>query len=1245
MNIRLLAVFAFLGCANSILAQRNVIVDSGWETMKDNAAIPVCAFRTQLVNDWADSVYQADIEYPELEKIDESLLEKWNLAASDIPQWPLVSTRLTQSCGQTGLEAEFLPFIQRNGGIYAIRSYKAVLNAQPSAQGTSGKALPAGERYAAQSVLTKGKWARIRIQETGVYKLSYSYLKKMGFSDPSKVRLYGYGGAVLPETNIHDLSDDLPQQPLWQGNGYVLFYAQGPVSWKYDTRKGYVHEVNTYSDYGYYFLSDCEPDTRNAFGEIEADTIVGSIISSYPDFAVYDPDEYSWYRSGRRMFEKYDYSGGNSRSYQFNVAGMETDSVGVAVAFSASSSRSTSVSVAVNGASIGKFNVRMQYTNEVAAVSEANFIAREKFKEQNTVTITHDRTSGVSGHLDYIRLNYRRRLAMYGAYTLFRVDKARKAVSFRISESAPSVQVWKLSENGVAGIVPSEYVDGCTVTMASDYDPNDIILAVNPDGTFPEPVFAGQVENQNLHGLENVDMVIVVPASGKYTTQAERLAKAHREMDSLNTVVVRTDQIFNEFSSGTPDATAIRRFMKMLYDRGGTGNAPRYLLLMGPGAWDNRMHGTDWKGRNPDDYILCYESQESLSHTDSYVMEEYYGLLDDSEGKNPVMEMTDLGIGRLPFETVDQMRSKVSQIIEYMSGTNMGAWTNRILVLGDDGDNNTHMEDADKVAQVYQNTSPATDVRKVYWDAFNMEVTASYNSYPSIRKLLLEQLNDGALIVNYSGHGSTEVLSHELVLDKQDMKSLSSERLPFWITASCDIAPFDSPEESLGMNLLANAQGGAIGMLATTRTVHSGPNGAMNRSFSRYVMTKTENGRTNTLGDALRLAKNELVTSGTGESDFTVNKLNFVLLGDPAMRLMTAQVELVVDSIQGWNVSGVAMAGSVMNVSGHVEINGDTLDNYNGIFWATVYDSERTITCLNNLSTADEPFVFKYRDRVLFSGSDSVYGGRFCFSFPVPMDINYSNDNGDIILMAVSRDGISGNGCYADFKVGGTASGLGTDTIGPEIRLMLNDNRFRYGGSVNCTPTLIVELSDSSGLNTSGNGLGHDILLVIDNNPNWTWVLNSSFVQNQGDYTRGLVTFSIPELPEGEHELMFRAWDVMNNSTTVYTRFVAVNDLKPNVEISVTESSASGHVVFAVSHNRPAQNAGVALQVCDSFGKVLWTASTTDKSSSGMTQISWSRNSSGGQRARQGLYVVTATVGTQGGRQESVSLKFVLVDP
>ena len=901
----------------------------------------------------------------------------------------------------------------------------------------------------------------------------------------------------------------------------------------------------------------------------------------------------------------------------------------------------------MNGSDAGVLNIGAIGSSSVAAVGEKTFVSRGQFSEHNTIRLVHDRPSGESGHLDYIRLNYLRKLAMYGSSTVFRVDKPADDVSFSISGSSADVQIWKLSADGTCGIIPSEYAEGITVTMASSYKTDDILVAVNVKGSFPEPAKVGGVENQNLHGLESADMVIVVPASGKLTAAAERLAAAHRTVDSLSVAVVRADMIYNEFSSGTPDATAIRRFMKMLYDRNGSSSAPRYLLLMGSGAWDNRMHVSDWAGQNPDDYLLCYESYESLSHTTSYVMEDYYGLLDDSEGRSLLTEKVDVGVGRLPVVNASQAREKVDRIIEYMSGTYAGAWCNKILVLGDDGDNNTHMVDADKVAGIYSNVNPAIDVRKIYWDAYQMEVTASYNGYPSIRKLLMEQLEEGALIVNYSGHGSTEVLSHELVMNKADMGKLKSRHLPFWITASCDIAPFDSPQESMGMNLICNTGGGAIGMLATTRTVYASLNGTINRSFSRYVIDRSADGRLNTLGDALRLAKNELVTSGEGETDRSENKLHFVLLGDPALRLAVAELKAVVDGLtDSENIAvDTAKAGSVITVRGHIECNGERVTDYRGLLTSTIYDSERQITCRNNLKTAEEPFTFAYRDRVLYSGTDSVRNGEFTFSFPVPMDINYSNENGQMIFFAAGNDGRNANGVYDNFTVGGTAQGLVRDSVGPQIKLYLNTPTFQYGASVNATPMLVADLFDESGLNTSGNGLGHDIILIIDNNPNWTWVLNSEFEQTAGDYTSGRVKFTIPELPEGKHELMLRAWDVMNNSTTVYLGFKVVNDLKPKFSIDVTASPARERTAFVITHDRPGQNANFTIQVMSSDGTIQWMTTQKDDSGSGVTVIDWNLHSNAGHRLRAGLYIVRASVGTDGGGSSSATCKLVIVAP
>jgi len=451
----------------------------------------------------------------------------------------------------------------------------------------------------------------------------------------------------------------------------------------------------------------------------------------------------------------------------------------------------------------------------------------------------------------------------------------------------------------------------------------------------------------------------------------------------------------------------------------------------------------------------------------------------------------------------------------------------------------------------------------------------------------------------------------------------------------------------MGMNLVNNTSGGAIGVLATTRTVYASLNGTINRSFSRYVVSRSDNGHPNSLGDALRLAKNELVTYGVGETDRTENKIHFVLLGDPALRLAVAELTAVVDRYNDSDttVTGVAKAGQVVTVSGHIECNGERVSDYSGVLSSTVFDNERRITCRDNLKTADEPFSFMYRDRVLYSGTDSVRNGEFSFSFPVPMDINYSNEKGQIILFADGNDGRSANGVYDNFTVGGTADNLAVDSIGPDIMLYLNTPSFQYGASVNGTPMLVAELRDSSGLNTSGNGLGHDILLVIDNNPNWTWVLNSDFEQTAGDYTAGRVMFSIPELPEGRHELMLRAWDVMNNSTTVYLGFKVVSDLKPKFTIDVTASPARESTAFVITHDRPGQNAKVTVQVSSADGTLQWMTTCRDESGTGVTVVDWNLHGSSGHRMQPGLYIVRASVGTDGGGSSSASCKLVIVGP
>ena len=1240
---KLLAILILFCACVCVRAQRVGFVDSGLDLAGMDSVRPWSGFGVQLDGNWKDSVYSAEIEYPELVKITEETLGRWGIDPDDVPEWPELESSIGISRGNATFDAFFLPVIKKNGSYYAISSFKSVISSESALLASPSPV--SNSRYTRTSMLSSGKWVKIRVKESGVYKISSRMLRSMGFNDPQAVRLFGYGGAVLPETNLHNLTDDLPEQPLWLVGNDLLFYAQGPVGWK-RTTKGFEQSVNTYSDYGYYFLTDRNDGDKAQFGTMKTDTVPGTLVDKYPDVALYDPDEFSWYRSGRRMFEGYDYSTGSGRSYKFNITGIDGDSVLMNIGFSTVSSTKSQLTVYVNGTETGVINIGALGSQEVATVKESSLLSRGAFKDETQVRLVYNAGSGVNAHLDYIRLNFIRDLALYGSSTVFHATGTVRNVSFKIKDSNADVVVWRIGSDGTTEVIPSVWSDGYTVTLGANFSSKDLLVAVNPNGGFPEPQVVGEVKNQNLHGMDSVDMVIVVPASGKLMAQAERLAAAHRAIDSLRVVVVRADMVYNEFSSGTPDATALRRFMKMLYDRGDEKSSPRYLLLFGAGGWDNRMHVSAWKGNNPDDYLLCYESYNSTSHTDSYVMEDYFGLLDDTEGEKLFTEKVDIGVGRLPVITSSEASASVDKIIDYMLGKNAGAWCNKIMVLGDDGDNNTHMIDADDIAGMYESLYPAVNVRKVYWDSYKMDITASYNGYPSIRRYLLEQFDDGALIVNYSGHGSTDVLSHELVLNKTDMSDLKSPRVPFWITASCDIAPFDSPLESMGMNLICNRIGGAIGLLSTTRTVYANLNKTINRSFTRYVLAVDETGRRYALGDALRLAKNELVTSGVGETDLTVNKIHYVLLGDPALRLALPELTAVVDSFGGVSstVVGQASAGSVITVSGHIERGGVKVSDFNGELSSIVFDNERTITCFNNLKTADEPFTFKYRDRILHSGTDSVRNGEFSFTFPVPLDINYSNEKGGISLYAKSMNRAeSANGFYDNFIVGGTSPGLVVDNDGPDVlKLFLNTPSFQYGENINATPYFVAELRDSSGLNTSGNGLGHDILLIIDNNPEWTWVLNSYFRQNEGDYTSGTVKFNIPELPEGKHTLMFRAWDMMNNSTTVYLGFKVVRDIEPQFSVDVTESPARENTTFVIKHDRPGQDTKVTIQVFSSDGTPQWITSTTDSSTSGVIMVQWNLHGISGHHMQPGLYFVKTSV-ESGGSSGQASCKLVIM--
>ena len=1018
------------------------------------------------------------------------------------------------------------------------------------ALGTTAKAQG---RYAEHSVLREGNWAKISVAESGFYELTDELVRKAGFSDASKVKIYGYGGALQPERLTGDYltaTDDLKELPTCTMNGKRVFYGVGPVNWY--NKESLARTRNPYADYGYYFLTESEGEPLTT----DSATLVGQHYPANHDYhQLYEVDNYAWYHGGRNLFDKTLYTIGTPQTYKLKATG-STGRIGIALTADAD----YEATISVNDSVIATISKKITLDSYTKADEQLWQYDLQNLKAENTISITQ--TAGGNLRLDYIDLQH--------------------------AEPAPI--------------------------------------------TIGEPAYVYRITNQDHHADAATDMVIIIPTSQHLLAQAERLKAHHEQHDGLRVTIVPADELYNEFSSGTPDATAYRRYLKMLYDRATTPNdKPRYLLLFGDGAWDNRMLTSEWSGYNPDDYLLCYESENSFSQVNCYVSDDFFCLLDDEEviqttngNSTTYAGKPDVAVGRLPARTPDEAKTLVDKIISYAQNEYAGPWQNEICMMGDDGNDNSHMKTADKVATMIESTYPNYNVDKIYWDAYQRTSSSTGYSYPDVTRLIKQQLQNGALMMNYCGHGAAYAMSHELVMKLTDFERQQSNYLPLWMTASCDIMPFDGQEENIGETVMLNSKGGGIAFFGTTRTVYATYNEVMNLAFTKHVLTPGM-----AIGEAVRLAKCELVEKS---SDLTCNKLQYTLLGDPALQLNTPRQKMVVDSINGMPATqGIKLAaGSIVKITGHVELNNETDTDFNGIVTLSVRDAEETITCrLNDRSStgADKAFVYQDRTNYLYRGSENVTEGVFHFTFAIPKDISYTDGSGLMTLYAINADKTrSAHGENESFELIGSSTAL-TDSIGPSVYCYLNSKNFKNGGKVNTTPYFIAELYDDSGINASGSSIGHDLELIIDGDMNQTYNLNNYFEYDFGDYRSGSIGFSIPQLSIGTHKLLFRAWDILNNSTTTELLFEVSEDAGAGeFNVTCTQNPASTNTQFVITHDRPGSELKVTLDVFDLGGRQLWRQTDTVMATNDTVTIDWNLNVAGGSRLHTGLYLCRLTL-------------------
>ena len=1115
------------------------------------------------------------------------------------------------------------------------------------------------------SVLASGMWYKIKITNTGIYKLTFDDIQGMGFADPAGVRIYGNGGLMLPLLNAAPRPDDLTENPVFMYKGddgvfnkgdYILFVGKGPVVWNFNpVSEMFEHQLNGYSKAAYYFVTTKPGEGKRITAAPVLSAPPDISTNTFDDYGFHEKNKFNFLKSGRQWFgERIDYSPFDT---SFIFPALVTSTPVKLKVNLVSRSANAKTFIIKNGAtvigSVGISNVILGNSTGTYANQKSGIFSFPVTGNEVNLNISYNKTeSSDEGFLDYLIVNVRRSLALYGDVLFFRdhtVSGTGEIARYVMDNSAGTTEIWDITETGIIRKMNTLSEGSQLSFVDSSYILREYV-AVNPAGTFPKPEITntlgelGIVENQNLHSTGPHRMLIVTHPL--FLEAADSVADFHRSIDNMSVVVATTNQVYNEFSSGAPDVSAIRDFAKMIYDRSsGEEDHLKYLLLFGDGSYNNISQDP-----GNSNFILTYQSESSLNASTSYVSDDFFGFMEDAEGGSETMEgfTLDLGVGRLPAKTAAEALALYNKIRTYNTRQNMLDWRNNLLFVGDDEDGGLHMEQANNLADYVKSRYPQFVVKKVLLDAYKQESTSTGSRYPEVNRIIADNIQKGILIYNYNGHGGERGLAAEQILMREDLIKLNNpDNLPLFVTATCEFSRFDDLTDnegsliestSAGETSLLNATGGSIALLSTTRIVYSDRNYFLNTKFYHVVFTRDENGNYLKLGDVIRMTKD---STGTQR-----NKLNFILLGDPALTLALPGYDVVTDSINGRDVSSstdTLKAFSRVRVSGHLEGNGNNiLADFQGIIYPSVFDKNLTVNTLSN--DGEDPFSFEAQENLIYKGKASVKDGYFSFEFMVPKDITYSVGKGKMVYY--SQDSVSdANGYFSDFNIGGTNPIVTSDDNGPEISLYMNDDYFTNTGITNANPVIYALISDESGINMVGNGIGHDITGIVDGNVAEPIILNDFFESDLDDFSKGTLTYPMADLNEGWHSLKVKVWDVFNNSAEKTIDFnVITGDNIIMSNLYNYPNPASDITWFRFEHNKPGEILEVTITVFNMTGSMVAVLKET-VSTSGFTSepLEWDLKDENGNSLRQGIYPYRVNITDMNGSSTESYRKLVIV--
>lgn len=1170
-----------------------------------------------------------------------------------VPSTPQAEMNVTNGAGKRWISVNLFPFVKEGGEIKRITQLVVNKTKSPSISGYYNK------DFAAESVLRPGtgSWYKIAVAADGVYKIDKTFLTNLGIDvatlNPQDINIYGNADGRLPEANATPRTDDLALNSIYiegESDGvfddedYILFYGWGPDRW-YANGTDFNQDKNIYAPYGYYFINinSATAPERIQVAPIPGGAVTHS-ITSYSYRAIHEVDAVNMVKAGQRWYgEEFDIE--LSKVFAFPVPNPvvgHPSTFKVAIATNNKSTTGTQQRYLLNGSLLFTANLPT-ISDWGRSVNTLNFTSGSP-NLNLTIAITRNSPDVVT-YLDRIELNTRRNLVFTGNQFNFS-DLPSVGLGnvgqFTIQNFPASGFVWDVTDrhhpktiNGT--LSGTDYVFTAALDTVTEFVASDSLVFLTPQRI-------GAVEPQNLHALPQATLLIVTHKS--FLAQANRLASLHQQHDGMSAHVVTTEQIYNEFSSGGLDPTAIRMFAKMFYDRGAAqpDTRPKYLCLFGDGTYDpkNRVPGNN-------NYVPTYQFVGGTSehYINNLVSDDYFGMLDDSEAINNA-DLLDIGIGRLLISDNDIAKQQVDKIEHYMkngstlfaednancidgiSTSTFGDWRTKVVNIADNEHNGYFINvDLEPIYAYLQANYHEMNYDKLYMDAYPRVSTTGGYRFPDINKNIDDRFKRGALVINYVGHGGEAGLADERIITIPQIQGYRNiDNLPLFVSATCEFTKYDDPERvSAGEWLSLNDKGGAIALFTTTRSVYFSVNGNTVTRFFENVFVRNPDYSPRTLGEVVMNTKVNI-----NDSD---NKFAFTLVGDPALMIALPRYKMVLDSINGYDPAvyqDTVRALTKVKIKGHVEdFFGTVLAGFNGVATPSLYDKPKDMQTLGQ--GADSPVIpFELQRNVIYKGKATVTNGYFELEFVTPKDIDYEYGNGKFSLYANSS-AEDGMGEDTRVIVGGINPNGLDDNAGPEIDLYLNNENFANGGLTDETPYLIAKIFDENGINTVGNGIGHDITVIIDNKTSDPIVLNDYYSADLDTYKSGEVKYQFPDLEEGEHTLTLKVWDVNNNSSESSLDFVVQTNLTLELDHVLNYPNPfTTSTDFYFEHNQCCTELEAQIQIFTISGRLVKTINERVYTSGYRSEgIHWDGKDDFGDQLAKGVYVYRLKVRTPEG--------------